>query len=180
MVVSNYWRPVFPVLACMVILTGFLFPPSWGSSNYTVSYVTCTKRFWQYACGIIDRATFTKLFNIPFFYNYAPQEKLAAKIRSYAQPDDALHVEGFEPVFYVLTGLRSPSRFFSEHVLQDPNLKYHRNEWLEEHNRALRKSMPQFFVTCTGNKSRNLMFLLKNDYHMIAKEESFLLFEKKR
>jgi hypothetical protein len=179
-VISKYWRGAFPVSALMLIVAGFLFPPSWGSTNYTASYLTCTKRFWQYACGTIDRNKFIEVFNIPFFYNYVPQEKLSAKIKSSAQPNDTLQVEGFEPVFYVLTGLRSPSRFFYEYVLQDPNLKYHRDEWLKEHKYALRKSLPQFFVTFIGNKSRTLMFLLMNDYHMIGKEEPFLLFEKNR
>jgi len=179
-VISKYWRVVFPVLAFMVIVTGFLFPPSWGTTNYTASYLTCTKRFWQYARGTIDRNKFIEVFNIPFFYNYVPQEKLSAKIKSYAQLNDTLHVEGFEPVFYVLTGLRSPSRFFYEYILQDPNLKYHRDEWLEEHTHALRKSLPQFFVTFIGNKSRTMMFLLLNDYQMIGREDPFILFEKKR
>jgi hypothetical protein len=178
-VISKYWRAVFPVLAFMVIVTGFLFPPSWGT-NYTASYLTCTKRFWQYARGTIDRNKFIEVFNIPFFYNYVPQEKLSTKIKGYVQPNDTLHVEGFEPVFYVLTGLRSPSRFFSEFVLQDPNLKYHRKEWLNEHKHALRKSLPQFFVTFIGNKSRTLIFLLLNDYQMKGREDPFMLFEEKR
>jgi len=179
-VISKYWRGAFPVSALMVIVAGFLFPPSWGSANYTASYLTCTKHFWQYACGTIDRNKFIEIFNIPFFYNYVPQEKLSAKIKSSAQLNDTFQVEGFEPVFYVLTGLRSPSRFFYEYILQDPNLKYHRDEWLKEHQHALRKSLPQFFVTFIGNKSRTLMFLLMNDYHMIGKEEPFLLFEENR
>jgi hypothetical protein len=93
-------------------------------------------------------------------------------------PEDTLHVYGcFEPAFYILTGLSSPSRFFAEFALLDSKVTYRRNEWLKERDEALKKSPPRFIICFTGIQ-KIIQARLGTRYKNIAQEERFVLLER--
>jgi hypothetical protein len=175
--IARYWKNIFPVSALVLVGTGLLFPPSWGS-YYHATYRQCTAHFWNYVLGREPRDTFLEGFTIPRFYNYKPQEHLSEIIKTLAVPEDTLHVYGcFEPAFYILTGVSSPSRFFAEFALLDSKVTYRRNEWLKERDEALKKSPPRFIICFTGIQ-KIIQARLGTRYKNIAQEERFVLLER--
>lgn len=174
---ARYWKNIFPISALVLVGAGFLFPPSWGS-YYPSTYRQCTANFWNYMLGKESRDTFLEGFTIPRFYNYKPQEHLSEVIKTLAAPGDTLHVYGcFEPAFYILTGLSSPSRFFAEFALLDSKIKYRRNEWLTERDEALKRTPPRFIICFTGIH-KIIQTRLNTRYKNVAQEERFVLLER--
>ncbi|MCB9600045.1 MAG: DUF2029 domain-containing protein [Sandaracinus sp.] len=84
-----------------------------------------------------------------FLYAYEDQRRMAEAFEARGlRPGDALHVRGYEPTVYVLTGARSPARFFENHLhswwVRDV-------EALEaakhDHYARLADAAPRFFAT---------------------------------
>ncbi|MBX3248172.1 MAG: hypothetical protein KF901_13415 [Myxococcales bacterium] len=84
-----------------------------------------------------------------FGYDYREQRAMASLLRERgARRGDSLHVRGYEPTVYVLSGLRSPARFFENHL---------HSWWVSDfevlerakasHYARLGESAPTFFAT---------------------------------
>ncbi len=84
-----------------------------------------------------------------FLYAYPEQVAMASAIQSRGlRPGDLLHVRGYEPTVYVLTGLSSPARFFENHLhswwVRDFDAL---DESKREHYARLGQTAPRFFAT---------------------------------
>ena len=165
-------------LAVAAVMVGFIYAPPW-LVNTKVNYQTMTKSFWGYAAGYGERAVYLEPFIGGFGYNYRDNEIIGEIIRKCAQPGDQLHVRGFEPAIYAVSGLRSPSRFFHEIPFIDTKLQYRHGEWLHEHQRALLTCPPRFIVTFSHD-TYDLRSLLKRGYLKIASAGRFVLLESGR
>jgi hypothetical protein len=159
-----------------ILMYTFLGAPSWYS-NKNVTYPITTLQFWEYAAGNMPRATYLKQFTGVYKYDYYVLESLGNIVRDRTQPGDRLHVRGFEPTVYAISGLRSPSRFFIENPLLDPAMNYHRAAWRAEHEQACWKDPPRFVVTFS-NDPNDMAELIKRGYVKNGSAGRFVLFER--
>ncbi len=84
-----------------------------------------------------------------FLYAYDEQTRMAAAIAARGpRPGDLLHVRGYEPTVYVLTGLSSPARFFENHLhswwVRDFDAL---DDAKRDHYARLGAAAPRFFAT---------------------------------
>ena len=177
-VCMRYLPRITIVTALAIVLIGFFSAPPWCVNNNT-NYLKATVSFWLYNAGYMERANYLKPFIGGFGYNYRDNELIGEMIKKRARPGDQLHVRGFEPAIYAVSGLRSPSRFFHEIPFIDTKLQYRHGEWLHEHQRALLTCPPRFIVTFSHD-TYDLRSLLKRGYLKIASAGRFVLLESGR
>jgi hypothetical protein len=84
-----------------------------------------------------------------FLYAYDEQTRMAEAIAARGpRPGDLLHVRGYEPTVYVLTGLSSPARFFENHLhswwVRDFDAL---DDAKRDHYARLGAAAPRFFAT---------------------------------
>jgi hypothetical protein len=147
-------RPVAATLAALSIAAGGLAgSPAPAFAEAEMNYRTFVFHQWlPRLSGKLSDGAWAAYFKGPHGYQYAHYESLAALIlRRRPSPEDGLHVRGFGTTLYVLTGLRSPSRFTMEGPISDPYLRRYRPEWRREHARALERRPPRFFVATVGD-----------------------------
>ena len=153
-------------------ILGFSVTPRWP-----LSYKAATARFYRYGRGELSRWEYLEPFRGPFDYSYRDEEALGTLIRERASPGDLLHVRGYEPAVYVVSGLRSPSRFATEIPLFLPNLTYKRAEWRAENDRAIWAARPRFFVTFSFNPD-DMLAIVGHGYHEQARQGPLVLLER--
>ena len=135
-------------LAAAFTVGGFVSGPRWVNTPEMSYYRFTTEVALPYARGERSAASVSGVFNIGS-YHFGTNERVALRIKAMARPGDTLHVRSFEPTLYVVSGLRTPTRWPSEYPLEAWGLEYHRAEWLAELDATLRAHPPRFFVTFT-------------------------------
>ncbi|MFN0009483.1 MAG: ArnT family glycosyltransferase [Planctomycetota bacterium] len=133
-------RTVFLLVAAAAAL-GLALGPKW-LANPGITYAGYSAKAWKYAFGAIDRSEFLKPIVGPYGFNYAAQENIGRILSDRASPGDTLCVAAkFEPVFYVASGLKCPSRF----PIQQ-GFGFRDGAWLREHAQAMQIGPPTFVV----------------------------------
>jgi hypothetical protein len=147
----------------------------WGSSSSYVEFVA--SRLLPYARGRITEREYDRSFKGLFGFDYETSAELAALVLSRApRTSDGFHVRGYETPSYVLTGLRSPTRFFMEGYVSgyyagfDPS-------WAEAHEAQLRANPPRFFAAALDERAE-IARLEREGYGRIGARGRFLLFER--
>lgn len=154
-----------------------LLSPVWVH-NRSLTWMSYTASWWQQLNGTVSREAFARQF-VGTGYSYWPLELIGRVIEERRRPGDELHVHGFEPIPYVISGLRSPSRFFAEFPLFDPKLTYRRDEWTRAHLRALRERPPRFVVDFVYSR-KHVAAWLASGYHVLGSVAQFVLLERDR
>jgi len=134
--------------------------------------------WWPYLRGKLSEAEYSALFKGPFGYSYDTDERIAALIESRKpRRSDKLHIRGFDPTPYVLSGLYSPSRFMMETPLDGSYLFTLQSEWQGEHHERLFGALrPRFFVTQVG-WTGDLEDLRGAGYGLIGSRGRYVLLE---
>jgi hypothetical protein len=153
-----------------------LLAPRWPS-NPAVSYGSYMMSWGRRLSRTETRAGFLRQFVGGFDYSYAAVDAIGRVILTEKRPGDMLHVYGFEPVPYVISGLRSPSRFFAEFPLIDPRLAYRRSDWLAQHLRSIADAPPRFVVDFDCERNR-IQYRIEIGYRQRAKIARYVLLEK--
>jgi hypothetical protein len=147
-------------------------------TNNRVSYRTVTTSFWEYLRGYQTRTAYLQKFVGGYGYNYLQQESIGETIRGRARPGDQVIVRGFEPTIYAVSGLRCPSRFFSDFPLTDPLVKnYNTTTWPAEHERTCWTNPPRFVVTFTRNP-QDVKAIIDRGYYKAAYSGPFVLLQR--
>jgi hypothetical protein len=164
-------------VACVCAGACFSAPPWTGfeGNNYR-NYVL--HAWWPFVTGRTTRSVFDAIFKGPFGYSYPANAELAEFIRlRHPLPADRLHIRGFNPVAYVLSGLYSSSRFMIESPLENAYVVSRRPGWAREHDsRLLRSARPRFFVTLVG-RTKDVTRLQKAGYGVVGTRDRFVLLE---
>jgi hypothetical protein len=153
-------RPRFtPVAAVGAVLIGFVLAPQWicnraAQDPRPTTFLRQTGRTWSYLGGRMDREEFLRPFNGGYRYRYADQEALGRIIRERARPGDRLLVRGFEPAIYTVSGLRSPTRFYSQLALEESRVTFAREKWVKEYRQAIVTDPPRFVIIGVGQAGR--------------------------
>jgi len=143
------------IAGALLVCTGAFFSsPPWTGNEGMNFRVFVRHGFWPFVTGKLDRSNYSAMFKGPFEYSYATDEQLAALIESRRpRRSDKLHVRGFDPTPYVLTGLYSPSRFMMETPLGSQQFSL-QPWWYAEHQWSLfGDTKPRFFITDVGRTS---------------------------
>jgi hypothetical protein len=134
-------------------------------------------RLLPYARGRITEREYDRSFRGLFAFDYETSAALAAIVLSRApRKNDGFHVRGYETPSYVLTGLRSPTRFFMEGYVSgyyagfDPS-------WAEAHEAQLQANPPRFFAAALDERAE-IARLEREGYGRIGARGRFLLFER--
>lgn len=135
-------------LALTFLVGGFVSGPRWVNTPALSYYLFVKDVAWEHAMGRRSARSVSSVFNIGS-YHFGTNERVALRIRAMARPGDMLHVRSFEPTLYVVSGMRTPTRFPSEYPLEAPGLEYHREAWLAERDRVIYSRFPRFLVTYT-------------------------------
>ncbi len=145
----------------------------------SIDYVTYVRSHWApHALGARSAASFMNVFRGPFGYAYKEHRELAEMVLArHPSPDDGLHIRGFSPTVYALTGLYSPSRFMAETPLTAAHLRTFRPRWLWEHRTALQNRPPRFFMTW-NRATTDLVQLRKKGYRPLGQRGIFVVFER--
>lgn len=115
--------------------------PAW-LTNPRITYARYSANAWMYAFGAIDRSVFLKPIVAPRGFDYSAQETIGRLLRDRASPGDTLLVAAsFEPVFYVVSGLKCPSRF----PIQQ-GFGFRDGAWEREHAQAMQLHPPTFVL----------------------------------
>ena len=162
-------------LAAMLALV-FLLSPTWVH-NPSISWPTYTVSWWQRLTGSLSRERFLRQFVGGGGYSYFALDSIGRAVEERKRPGDTLHVHGFEPIPYVISGLRSPSRFFAEFPLIDPMLGYRRDEWILAHVHSLQAHPPRFIVDSTSQQAR-IRLWMSSGYRVVASADWFVLLER--
>jgi hypothetical protein len=176
-------RPAAASLAAVGALAiGLLLAPEWicnraARAPAPVTYREVTARTWRYALGKMPRADFLPMFDGGYGYRYADQEALGQLIRERAQPGDQLLVRGFEPTLYAVSGLRAPTRFFIELQLQERQVKFAREAWLEEYRQAIETARPRFVVVLAA-QSRVFGDEDRHGYRVAGQQGNLVLYQR--
>jgi hypothetical protein len=116
-----------------------------------------------------------------FLYAYDEQTRMAEAIAARGpRPGDLLHVRGYEPTVYVLTGLSSPARFFENHLhswwVRDFDAL---DDAKRDHYARLGTAAPRFFAT-RPELPVDVEVLETAGYERIAEVGRFTLWERTR
>ncbi|HVU05434.1 MAG TPA: hypothetical protein VHE30_26990 [Polyangiaceae bacterium] len=172
--------PAASATALLGVVAGqFFTAPEWTGSP-AMNFRTFALHTWLgRARGLLSEKQYDLAFAGPFEYGYAAQTALADLILArHPAPRDGLHVRGFDTTVYVLTGLRSPSRFMMESPLQDARLASYRPEWQLEHDRALTgPRKPRFAVTQVGYVA-DIRWWTANGYGLAGSRDRYVLLER--
>jgi hypothetical protein len=172
-------RRTLTTLSVLFLTAGSFFSaPSWTGNEGTTYRSFVFHAWWPRVTGRLSDEAYAAVFEGPFGYSYVEHESLATLISSQKpRPGDRLHVRGYGTTIYVLTGLRSPSRFLMESPLQDSYLLSYEPEWAEEHSRILLVDRPpRFFVTQVG-AADDIELLKKAGYGLVGSRGRYLLLE---
>jgi hypothetical protein len=107
-------------------------------------------RFGQHVRALATGESVTaQMEHADFLYAYDEQTRMAEAIAARGpRPGDLLHVRGYEPTVYVLTGLSSPARFFENHLhswwVRDFDAL---DDAKRDHYARLGAAAPRFFAT---------------------------------
>ncbi len=173
---ARRWQSLPLRVSLTVVLIGYFGAPNW-ITNARVTYRTYTHSFWSYMRGETRRSAFLQQFLGPFNYRYAVQERIGDQIGDRANPGDGLHVRGFEPAIYAVSGLASPSRFASEMPLGASQLSYNREAWAAEHDAILWVTRPRFFVTFLWAPA-DMALVEAHGYRRMGEHAPFVWFER--
>jgi hypothetical protein len=158
-----------PLVAAGAAALGLLLAPAW-IAHPAVNYLQLTRQFWSWRFGRFPRGRLIANFTGPGGYDYSQQERIGLVARDHARPGDLLQVVSFKPVPYLISGLRSPSRFFAPYLIEDPNFTWKKEEWLAEHQRAMTAHPPRFVIAFSDD--------LGPDYRQLRREGAYALFER--
>lgn len=159
------------LVAAVVIATG----PPW-QANPSLTYA----RFaLQHAIpsGLDPRANLS-LFRGESAWDLRFQVEAGERMRALgADPArDQLHARGFEPAYYVVSGLSSPARFVNETHFQEVREPFVR-AWQREQEERLRAAAPRFF-TGLIDRPRDLRELVRRGYVPILRRGRHVLLER--
>lgn len=106
----------------------------------------------RWEAGDVDRETYTgSLASLRRFYghrfSYPEREAAGLWLRAHSGVDDTVLVRGMAAEVYLISGRRSPGRFFWSLFLTEPTRAYHREAWLAEDRRALDEHPPRWVVS---------------------------------
>lgn len=160
-------------LAFAFTLGGFAGGPAWVNTP-SFRYLTFVRDVaWERAAGRRDDRSVSSVFSIGS-YHFGRNERIALRIRAMARPGDMLHVRSFEPTLYVVSGMRTPTRFPSEYPLEAPGLEYKREEWLAERDRVIYTRLPRFVVTFV-DRPADIADLERHGYRESFRDGPFLV-----
>lgn len=162
-------RPRLAALVPLVVLI-IGFPRSGQPPPF--DYEGMTKRFYKYVRGDITRWEYLDAFKERRW-----EEKLAAVINARKRPGDRLVARGYEPNFYVLTGLTCPDRFAIEVPFIMDGLTYKRDEWRAQHENMIWTVRPRFIISFAF-KPDDMQLIQSHGYHEVARENERVLFER--
>ncbi len=109
-----------PAIAVVVVTLCFVWPPKRPGFE-GVDYREQATRALRYAAGEATRDEFLASFVGFDGFDYLASERAGQLIRGRAGEGDTLCVVGYQPVFYLVSGLRCPSRFFATHLVSTGN-----------------------------------------------------------
>jgi hypothetical protein len=116
------------------------------SADSSERWYASVKVALEWKTGKIDREQFTRVFDVPQFYDYHDAELTGLWLREHAPAGDTLIVRGFEPEIYQTSGLHYTGRFCWSSFLTEPWRAYHLDQWLAEDLDALRAHPPHYAV----------------------------------
>lgn len=174
--VRRRWQGAAIGVATLLVVISFATAPDW-IGNHKVTYPRYLASWRAYLIGEVDRYEFVSQFKGLNGYSYQALEIMGLLVAGRARPGDGLHVHGFEPIPYVITGLRSPSRFFAEFPLIDGALAYRRQEWATAHQISLELDPPRFVVDFSYRTDR-ISKRIAGGYHLKGRAAQFVLLER--
>jgi len=140
------WPLATAGVALGILLLGLWRAPGWSVDRH-LTYRSYLRSFLQYQLGQRTRREFLAHFN-QRGHQYGSIELVGGKLRELAGPHSTLCVEGYEPAFYIVSGLSCSHRFYSTNILTDPRGEGPmRSRWLDEYAGALADRPPSFAVS---------------------------------
>jgi len=135
-------------LAMVCVTAGALLTCApWTGSGF-MTYREFVWHSWlPHVFGRTTDAELDAAFEGAFGYSYRVQVDMAKLVEGQRpRPGDMLHVSGFDTMLYVLTNMRTPSRFMIDIPIDNPYLTAYRPSWVTEHRRVLAEHPPRFFI----------------------------------
>lgn len=158
------------LVAALVVATG----PPWRS-NPELTYARFA-RLHAVPSGLDPRASLS-LFRGESAWDLSFQAEAGELIRARGvEPHDQLHARGFEPAYYVFSGLSSPARFVNETHFDEVRAPFVQ-AWWREHEARLEMTSPRFVATFL-DRPRELSDLVRRGYRPILRRGPHVLLER--